>query len=157
MFNHKILEPKIKKNNFYQKKETNLNNNLFINLDINISEFNDSNISLNLNKHSTIKNKNIFTDKNIIKLKKRAVKLKTKYIKTNTYKLFNDTNSTTTNTSDFNFKGIKKVTFSTVEIIRVEKYKKINAKNNFPKIKIEHNIEELKNNKSKEESSCFIF
>ena len=155
--NHKKIEPKIKKEHYYPKKEINLNNNLFINLDINISESNESNVSLNLNKYTTIKNKNIFTDKNLIKLKKRPVKLKPKYIKTNTFKLFKDTNSTTTNTSDFNFKGIKKVTFSTVEIIRVEKYKKINAKNNFPKINIEHNIEELKKNKSKEESFCCIF
>ena len=52
-------------------------------------------------------------------------------------------------------KSVKKVTFSTVEIIRVENYKKYNASNTFPKHLIEKNIEEMK--KTEEDSVCSIF
>ena len=118
-------ELKSHRGNQYNKKENYINNNLFINLDINISE---SDISLNLNKYKTIKNKNIFNS-NIptrpISLQSSPMKLKSKYNKNNIYKLSNETNSTTTNYSDLNLNGIKKVTFSTVEIIRIKKYKKL--------------------------------
>ena len=51
---------------------------------------------------------------------------------------------------------MKKVTFSTVEIIRVEKYKKYNALCNFSKNQIKKNMEEVKQNEN-ESSNCIIF
>ena len=82
-------------------------------------------------------------------------KIKPKKNRIYKYKLFNDSNSTTTNCSDC--KGIKKVTFSTVEIIRVAKYKKYNARNNFSIENIKKNIEEVKNSKKKDDIPCSIF
>ena len=51
----------------------------------------------------------------------------------------------------------KKVTFSTVEIIRVEKYKKQNLINNISKTLIQKNMDEVKNNSNNEQLNCFIF
>ena len=50
---------------------------------------------------------------------------------------------------------MKKVTFSTVEIIRVEKYKKYNIASNYSKNLIKKNMEEIKENDN--EQKCFIF
>ena len=154
MFNLKKIEPKFPKlnPNKIQRKITYTNNKKddFINLDINISEAEAE--SLNLEKFKTIENDKI--NKNDL-LKKTPVNFKPKYKNYNKYKLFNDSISTTTNCSDW--KGIKKVTFSTVEIIRVAKYKKYNFYNNFSRADIEKNIKEVKNNKNKESISCLIF
>ena len=88
--------------------------------------------------------------------KKYQIKLKQKNNKNIKYKLFNDDNySITTNFSEN--KKIKKVTFSTVEIIRVIKYKNFNAKNNFSQINIQKNINDMKNFKKKDENICSIF
>ena len=154
MFNLKKIEPKFPKlnHNKIQRKNTYTNNKKddFIHLDINISEAEAE--TLNLEQFKTIENYKI--NKNDL-LKKSPAKFKPKYKNYNKYKLFNDSISTTTNCSDW--KGIKKVTFSTVEIIRVAKYKKYNFYNNFSRADIEKNIKEVKNNKNKESISCLIF
>ena len=82
---------------------------------------------------------------------------KTKMYRSNTYKLFNDNISETTKCSED--KSIKKVTFSTVEIIRIKKFKKYNARNNFPLAEIQKNLNDVKNEKKykKEASLCIIF
>ena len=82
----------------------------------------------------------------------------------NTIKLKNETNTnispfkhcnSITRSNSYSEKPVKKVTFSTVKIIRVENYKKYNASSTFPKHLIEKNIEEMKHNE--EESVCLIF
>ncbi len=124
-------------------------NQTFINFDDDISEMN-----VDIKQYQTIKKKNLFLDSK--KSLKPTLKLKNKLIRLNTINSKNcDSYSITTNFS-YNDKTVKKVTFSTVEIIRVEKYKKYNAKNNFSKISIQKNMEEVKNNNN-EESACFIF
>ena len=65
-----------------------------------------------------------------------------------------DYNSITTTTS-YGEKSVKKVTFSTIEIIRVENYKKYNKILNFSKKLIKKNMEEV--NKNKKDSNCLIF
>ena len=144
MFNLKKIEPKFPKLNFDQIKRKNtyssINKEAFINLDINISEREVD--SVNLEKFKTIE--------------KEKTKIKPKQKKNNNkYKIFNDNYSTTTNCSDF--KGIKKVTFSTVEIIRVAKYKKYNACNNFSNANIQKNINVVKNSIIKVDIPCMIF
>ena len=67
---------------------------------------------------------------------------------------FKHCNSITTNSS-YGEKAVKKVTFSTVEIIRVKNYKKYNASLNFSKNLIKKNMEEMKENEN--ESGCSIF
>lgn len=154
MFNLKKIEPKFPKLNFDQIKRKNtyssINKEAFINLDINISEREVD--SVNLEKFKTIEKEKIKNDL----IKKVPTKIKPKQRKNNNkYKLFNDNYSATTNCSDF--KGIKKVTFSTVEIIRVAKYKKYNACNNFSNANIQKNINEVKNSKIKDDIPCMIF
>ena len=154
MFNLKKIEPKFPKLNFDQIKRKNtyssINKEAFINLDINISErevvFKEF-LTDYIREKDKIKNG--LTKKVPLKMKPRQKK------NNNKYKLFNDNNSTTTNCSDF--KGIKKVTFSTVEIIRVAKYKKYNACNNFSNANIQKNINEVKNSKIKDDIPCMIF
>ena len=149
-FNLKKIEPKFPKTNAkdMQRKMTysDMNDDAFIKMDVNISETEIE--SLNLSKFKTIEN-NKLTKNDFVK------KIKPKKNRIYKYKLFNDSNSTTTNCSDF--KGIKKVTFSTVEIIRVAKYKKYNARNNFSIENIKKNIEEVKNSKKKDDIPCSIF
>jgi len=154
MFNLKKIEPKFPRLNFNQVKRKNtyssINKEGFINMDINISERESD--SLNIDKFKTMekdKIKNGLTKKVPLKMKPKKNK------NNNKYKLFNDNNSITTNCSDF--KGIKKVTFSTVEIIRVAKYKKYNACNNFSNANIQKNINEVKNSKIKDDIPCMIF
>ena len=154
MFNLKKIEPKFPRLNFDQIKRKNtyssINKEAFINMDINISERESD--SLNIDKFKTMekdKIKNGLTKKVPLKMKPRQKK------NNNKYKLFSDNNSITTNCSDF--KGIKKVTFSTVEIIRVAKYKKFNACNNFSNANIQKNINEVKNSKIKDDIPCMIF
>ena len=155
MFNLKKIEPKFQNNNLdkIQRQFTYTNNkhDEFINFDVNISE-EDFDI-LEPEKYKTINNEKLI--KNDL-LRIIPIKCKKKPQKNMKYKLFNDNNSTTTNCSDI--KAIKKVTFSTVEIIRVAKYKKYNASNNFSKANIEKNIIEVKNEKKQQEFiPCFIF
>ena len=149
-FNLKKIEPKFPKTNAkdMQRKMTysDMNDDAFIKMDVNISETEIE--SLNLSKFKTIEN-NKLTKNDFVK------KIKPKKNRIYKYKLFNDSNSTTTNCSDF--KGIKKVTFSTVEIIRVAKFKKYNARNNFSIENIKKNIEEVKNSKKKDDIPCSIF
>ena len=159
MFNLKKIEPKFPQLNSNQLKRKmssrTINNNELCDLDIDISE--TDNETLDNEKYRTIE----VEDNKIIKenlIKKNQIGLKQRLNnKNNKYKIINDNYSITTNCSEFNFKGIKKVTFSTVEIIRVAKYKKFNAKNNFSKLNIQKNIIEVKANKNRNESSCNIF
>ena len=154
MFNLKKIEPKFPKMNSNQilRKSTysDINNEAFINMDINISETEVE--SLDFSKFKTIENNKLIKNDFV---KKIPEKMKQKKNKTYKYKLFNDNYSTTTNCSDY--KGIKKVTFSTVEIIRVAKYKKYNASNNFSNENIKKNILEVKNSKIKDDIPCSIF
>ena len=52
---------------------------------------------------------------------------------------------------------VKKVTFSTVEIIRVVKYKKYNLAASFPKSLIKKNQENLREMKQYNDTMCLIF
>ncbi len=141
-------ERKLTKKSGITRQKT-FENQTFINFDDDISEMN-----VDIKQYQTIKKKNLFLDSK--KSLKPTLKLKNKLIRLNTINSKNcDSYSITTNFS-YNDKTVKKVTFSTVEIIRVEKYKKYNAKNNFSKISIQKNMEEVKNNNN-EESACFIF
>ena len=130
-----------------QKKPFNYKN--IIKLDDDISE-----MDVNVKKIPIIKTKNLFLENpitnkpynnNIIKLKNN-----------NSFNIstLNHCNSLTTNTS-CGEKTMKKVTFSTVEIIRVEKYKKYNLASNYSKKLIKKNMEEFKENDN--ERNCFIF
>ena len=155
MFNIKKIEQKFPKEDpkKIQRKFTYTNNNNdFTNFDFNISEREAE--SPNLEKLKTVKNDNNKTIKENL-IKKNSFGVKKKYNKKNKYYLLSDNNSITTNYSDF--KGIKKVTFSTVEIIRIAKYKKFNAKNNFSNDNIQKNIIEVKNNKNNDDYFCCIF
>ena len=152
MFNLKKLEPKFSNtnnnNNIQRKMTMREDNNYFVNFDINISE------SESYEKYRTVENYSKSIKKDL--KKKYKIKLKQKNNKNIKYKLFNDDNySITTNFSEN--KKIKKVTFSTVEIIRVIKYKNFNAKNNFSQINIQKNINDMKNFKKKDENICSIF
>ena len=154
MFNLKKIEPKFPKmnSNQIQRKFTYSDNinEAFVNMDINISETEVE--SLDLSKFKTIENNKLIKNDFV---KKIPEKMNQKKNKTYKYKLFNDNYSTTTNCSDY--KGIKKVTFSTVEIIRVAKFKKYNASNNFSNENIKRNILEVKNSKIKDDIPCSIF
>ena len=122
----------------------------FIDFDTDISE-----MDVNIKRYETIKKKNSFLESK--RAIKPSLKWKSKLNRTNTAKIKNyDCYSITTNSS-INDKAVKKVTFSTVEIIRVAKYKKYNALNNFSKINIQKNMEDVKNNKNDDEVSCHIF
>ena len=129
------------------KRNKTFDNKLFINFDTDISE-----MDINIKKYETIKKKNLFLDS--------EPKINNKIIRNYTYKTKDECNSITTDSSSNHKKErIKKVTFSTVEIIRVEKFKKYNAINNFSKINIEKNMEEVKNNiyNNDDKPSCLIF
>ena len=158
MFTMKKIEQKFMEQSpeKYQRKFTYSNDNKdFTNFDINISE--TENETLNIDKIKPIEKDNI-NNKNIKKnlTKKNSFVPKKKYNKNKIYYLINDNNSTTTNCSDF--KGIKKVTFSTVEIIRINKYKKFNLQNNFSNDNIQKNIIEVKNSKKNDDDYfCCIF
>lgn len=153
-----IADNKIKKkklNGYYRKKtydskKTYDNKNLF-NCDDDIAG-----IDTKIKKYPSLIKKNLFLDNSVNKNpfgSKNEFKLKK--IKTFNIPVILHTNSITTNTS-FGEKPMKKVTFSTVEIIRVEKYKKYNALCNFSKNQIKKNMDEVKQNEN-ESSNCFIF
>ena len=149
MINVRTLKQKPTKTNSIARQKT-YENQSFIDLDKDISE-----MDVNIKRYETIKKKNSFLgDKSPIK---KEAKLKNTIYRINTYNIKNnDCNSITTSSSN-NDKSVKKVTFSTVEIIRVEKYKKYNAVNNYSKIDIEKNMQEIKNNPNDDESTCLIF
>ena len=86
--------------------------------------------------------------------KERAFKNTIKLKSDNLGKL-NHCNSITTTTTSYRGKSVKKVSFSTVEIIRVEKYKKYNASSNFSKNLIKRKMEEMRQNDNNE-SNCSI-
>ena len=119
-----------------------------INLDTDISE-----MDIHIKNYPTLKKKNSFIERPIKTIPFSNINLNNKkFIKKKSY---NDANSITTTSSYGKEKSMKKVTFSTVEIIRIEKYKKYNAMNNFSKRLIDKNMEEFKQNDSK--ISCSIF
>ena len=119
-----------------------------INLDTDISE-----MDTHIKNYQPIQKKNYFIERQKKTITFSNINLNNKkFIKKKSY---NDANSITTTTSYGGEKAMKKVTFSTVEIIRVEKYKKYNAMNNFSKKLIEKNMEEFKQSESI--ISCSIF
>ena len=140
-----FVENKKQKAGFVRKKTYDYRN---INLDKDISE-----MDTNINKIPTINTKKFMFDMpKKIRAFNNTIKLKNqKIINISSFK---HCNSITTNSS-FGEKAVKKVTFSTVEIIRVEKYKKYNARCNFSKNQIKKNMEEIKENEK--ESVCSIF
>ena len=152
MFNNdRKIEHKISKMKGLTRSKT-FENQAFIDLDKDISEMN-----VNIKQYQSIKTKNLFLqDKKHLK---QPLKANNKINRINTILNKNknfDCYSITTSSS-YNDKTVKKVTFSTVEIIRVEKFKKYNAMNNFSKAYIQKNMEDVKNNKNNDESICFIF
>jgi len=131
------------------KRNKTFDNKLFINFDTDISE-----MDVNIKKYETIKKKNLFLDT------EPKIKNKNRIIRNYTYKTKDECNSITTDSSSSHKKErIKKVTFSTVEIIRVEKYKKYNAINNFSKANIEKNMAEVNNSifNRDDKPSCLVF
>ena len=120
-----------------------------IKLDDDISE-----MDVNIKEIPIIKTKNLFLQNPTSKKRynNSIINLKNK----NSFDILslNHSNSITTNTS-CGEKTVKKVTFSTVEIIRVEKYKKYNISSNYSKNLIKKNMEEIKENDN--EQKCFIF
>ena len=156
MINEKTskIENKIIKPTILSHQRT-YNNQSFYDLDENISE-----MKINIKQYQTIKKKNLFLEgkspiKNQTKPKIALTRLNTITNNKNKNKNF-DVYSITTSSS-YNDKAVKKVTFSTVEIIRVEKYKKENAINNFSKALIQKNMDEVQNKSKKNETNCFIF
>lgn len=141
---------KIKKGTLYARKKTYDYRN-FINLDQDTSE-----MDVNIKTIPTIRKKNTFIEKPVkIDANNFPIILKKK----NCFNIskVNHCNSITTNTS-YREKPLKKVTFSTVEIIRVEKYKKYNLACNYSKNLIKKNMDEIKNNCNNEnESICMVF
>ena len=147
MNNARKHEYKLTKTSVITRKKT-FENQSFIDLDKDISE-----MKVNIKEYETIKKKNLFLeDKNSIKKE-----IKNKMHRINTYNVKNNDCYSIDTCSSYNGKSIKKVTFSTVEIIRVQKYKKYNVINNFSKNEIQKNMEEVKNNENYDESTCFIF
>lgn len=147
------LEHKLTKTIGLTRQKTFQNKN-YIDLDFDLDK-DISEMNVNIKEYKTINKKNLFLE-NKIPVKKE-LKLINKLYRINTIKNKNyDCYSITTNSS-YNDKNVKKVTFSTIEIIRVEKYKKHNAKNNFSKIAIQKNMEEIKKNQNNDGTTCFIF
>ena len=144
-YKHKIK--KSPKSQLARKKTYDYKN--IINLDDDISE-----MDVNIKQIPTIKTKNLFLQNPITKFQKNNNIINLKNKKYNNISTYKHCNSITTNTS-CGEKTMKKVTFSTVEIIRVEKYKKYNAASNYSKNLIKKNMEEIKENDN--EQKCFIF
>ncbi len=152
--NESHKEKTLDKNKKIQKKRLLARTKTFdykniVNLDENISE-----MDVSIKTIPSIKNKNLFIQ-NPMKIKAFNNTIKLKKIRTFNIPSFKHCNSISSTTSSFGEKVVKKVTFSTVEIIRVEKYKKYNAISNFSKNQIMKNMEEIKKNEN--ENICFIF
>ena len=149
MYKTKTFDEKNKKQNerrYVRKKTYDCRN--IINLEQDTSE-----MIVNINKIPSFTKKDfLFNSSKKLRTFNNTIKLKNK----NSFNisLLKHSNSITTNTSSGE-KAVKKVTFSTVEIIRVEKYKKYNALSNFSKAQIQKNMEDLKQNDN--ESICLIF
>ena len=147
--NGRKIERKLTKKSSLVRKKT-LENQSFIHLDRDISEMN-----VQIKQYQTIRKKNLFLENSTPV--KNQIKPKNRILRINTCRMKNyDCYSITTSTSDID-KSVKKVTFSTVEIIRVEKYKRYNAINSYSKTAIQKNMEEIKNSANNDESMCFIF
>ena len=149
--NDKRIEHRVTKMKVLTRSKT-FENQTFIDLDKDISEMN-----VNIKQYKSITNKNLFLEDK--KRLKQSLKVNNKIDRISTIKNKKknfDCYSITTSSS-YNDKTVKKVTFSTVEIIRVEKYKKYNAMNNYSKAYIQKNMEDVKNNNINDESTCFIF
>ena len=149
--NDKRIEHKVTKMKVLTRSKT-FENQTFIDLDKDTSEMN-----VNIKQYKSITNKNLFLEDK--KRLKQSLKVNNKIDRISTIKNKKknfDCYSITTSSS-YNDKTVKKVTFSTVEIIRVEKYKKYNAMNNYSKAYIQKNMEDVKNNNINDESTCFIF
>ena len=149
--NDKRIEHKVIKMKVLTRSKT-FENQTFIDLDKDTSEMN-----VNIKQYKSITNKNLFLEDK--KRLKQSLKVNNKIDRISTIKNKKknfDCYSITTSSS-YNDKTVKKVTFSTVEIIRVEKYKKYNAMNNYSKAYIQKNMEDVKNNNINDESTCFIF
>ena len=149
--NDKRIEHKVIKMKVLTRSKT-FENQTFIDLDKDTSEMN-----VNIKQYKSITNKNLFLEDK--KRLKQSLKVNNKIDRISTIKNKKknfDCYSITTSSS-YNDKTVKKVTFSTVEIIRVEKYKKYNAMNNYSKTCIQKNMEDVKNNNINDESTCFIF
>ena len=151
MHKTKTFDEKNKKQNerkYVRKKTYDCRN--ILDLDKDTSEMN-----VNINKIPTFTKKNfLFNSSKNLRTFNNTIKLKNKNKNSFNISLLKHCNSITTNTSSGE-KAVKKVTFSTVEIIRVEKYKKYNALSNFSKSQIQKNMEDLKQNDN--ESACLIF
>ena len=148
MINVKKIAHISPKKNYINRQQT-YNKNLFIYLDKDISE-----MDVNIKQYQTLIKKNAFLDneKPIKPINNLKIKINRAY--TDNFRNY-DCHSITTNSS-YKDKYLKKVTFSNVEIIRIEKYKRYNAMNNYPKEMIQKNLEEAKNYNN-DDSSCFIF
>ena len=149
--NDKRIEHRVTKMKVLTRSKT-FENQTFIDLDKDTSEMN-----VNIKQYKSITNKNLFLEDK--KRLKQSLKVNNKIDRISTIKNKKknfDCYSITTSSS-YNDKTVKKVTFSTVEIIRVEKYKKYNAMNNYSKAYIQKNMEDVKNNNINDESTCFIF
>ena len=149
--NDRKIEHKLTKNKVLARSKT-FESQAFIDLDKDISEMN-----VKIKQYQSITKKNLFLEdkkrfKQSLKINNKINRINTHINKKNNF----DCYSITTSTS-YNDKTVKKVTFSTVEIIRVEKYKKYNAMNNYSKACIQKNMEDVKNNNINDESTCFIF
>ena len=140
---------KYKKEKIYARRKTYDYKNI-INLDKDTSEMN-----VNIKKYPPIRKKNSFIEYPVkINANNFPILIKKKNCFNFHLSKLTHCNSLTSSTS-FREKTIKKVTFSTVEIIRIEKYKKYNAACNYSKAQIQKNIEDLK--KDEKESICLIF
>jgi len=152
MIKGKIIERKMTKKNKMSRQKT-FNEEQFDDFDIDTSEMN-----VVIKEYKTIEKKNSFLKS--LNQEKPLLELNNKLKRNNTCKIKNiDYYSIATNTSYIDSR-VKKVTFSNVEIIRVEKYKKYNALNNYSKLEILKNMEELnkKNNTYNENPlPCVIF
>ena len=111
-------------------KSLNISNKFFIDKNPKCRHFRQNSLNLIKPKLNSSLNESDFTNKDILNNTVKNDKYKN-YLKTE------DNNSTTTKTS-VNDK-LKKVTFSTVEIIRIANYKKYNKLNSIKKIGSEEN------------------
>ena len=109
---------------------------------------------IDTNKYKFITGKNSFLKNN--DLKRQLEKCNNNIQRNISLNSKNDEAYSSTTNFTYHEKNIKKVTFSTVEIIRVEMFKNYNEKNNFSKESIQQNIKDLKSEKN-DMSLCSIF
>jgi len=135
-----------KKNKFTRRKTLEYKNNIEIDADI-------SDMDKKISKYQLFKKENAFNISNNERndLNKPITSNKKIYFGMPKFKRCN---SFSTSTS-YAEKGVKKVTFSTIEIIRIDNYKKYNEACNFSKDQIKKTIKELKHNKSGK--MCIVF